>query len=233
MRSKPVHIAGLALFVGLGGAAVAAPAAYPAMAPAAQYMMANRDEEIALARSAAPPSISADADVMVLGAHGYETAAKGKNGFVCFVFRSFTAGFGDPAFWNPKIRGPNCYNAAAVRSMLPRDIERSQWALSGLTQAQMLERTKAELAAKTYVMPEPGAVSFMMSKSQYLSDEGVHHWHPHMMFFVLNDQVATWGASLPGSPVIAGPNNQEPFTTLFVPVQRWSDGTPDEMPMKQ
>ena len=62
--------------------------AYPSMAPLEQYLMADRNAEIALARSAAPPSISRDAEVMVLGSHGYETAVKGKNGFVCIVERS-------------------------------------------------------------------------------------------------------------------------------------------------
>ena len=47
----------------------------------------DRNAEIVLARSAAPEAISRDADVLVLGQHGYETAVKGKNGFVCAVER--------------------------------------------------------------------------------------------------------------------------------------------------
>ena len=61
-----------------------AKAPYPSMAPLDQYLM-ERNAEIALARSAAPESISQDAEIMVLGRHGYETAVKGKNGFVCVV----------------------------------------------------------------------------------------------------------------------------------------------------
>jgi hypothetical protein len=53
---------------------------YPSMAPLDQYLMADRNAEISLARTAAPPSISVDATVMVLGRHGYETAVEGKNG---------------------------------------------------------------------------------------------------------------------------------------------------------
>jgi hypothetical protein len=53
---------------------------YPNMAPLDQYVMTERDAEIALARSAAPESISGDAEVLVLGRHGYETAVKGTNG---------------------------------------------------------------------------------------------------------------------------------------------------------
>jgi len=58
---------------------------YPSMAALDQYLMADRDAEIALARSAAPDAISGDAKILVLGRHGYETAVEGKNGFVCVV----------------------------------------------------------------------------------------------------------------------------------------------------
>ncbi|MGA9353298.1 MAG: hypothetical protein WBV46_06370 [Terriglobales bacterium] len=80
------------------GQAVNAATAYPKMAPVEEYMMADRDGEIALARTAAPESISQDADVMVLGRHGYETAVKGKNGFVCMVERSWTVDLGIRTF---------------------------------------------------------------------------------------------------------------------------------------
>jgi len=57
-----------------------AKATYPSMAPLEQYLMPDRNEEIKLARSAAPDSISGEAEVLVLGKAGYETAVQGKNG---------------------------------------------------------------------------------------------------------------------------------------------------------
>jgi hypothetical protein len=66
---------------------------YPSMAPLDQYLMADRNAEIALARSAAPAAISNDAEVLVLGRSGYETAVKGKNGFVCAVERGWMGPF--------------------------------------------------------------------------------------------------------------------------------------------
>src|SRR5579859_1201634 len=83
---------------------------YPNMAPLEQYLIQDRDAEIALARSAAPESIAHDAEVMVLGRHGYETAVQGKNGFVCIVERAWTSPIDDPEFWNPKGRAPICLN---------------------------------------------------------------------------------------------------------------------------
>lgn len=223
---------GLACLLGVTGSALAdaARSPYPNREPIAQYLMASPAEEIALARSAAPPSISADAEILVLGPHGYTTAVKGKNGFVCLVERAWDADFVNPVFWNPNVRGPDCLNPAAARSVLPHFLERTKWALAGLSIAQMIARTKAELAAKTYVLPEPGAMSFMMSKQQHLSDQGAHHWHPHLMFFVAGANDADWGANLPGSPVMHPyPSKPDPISTFLVPVRMWSDGTPDAM----
>src|SRR6185437_3855351 len=79
---------------------------YPAMAPLDEYLIADENSEIALARSAAPPSISDGAEVMVLGRKGFTTAVKGTNGFLCVVERSWGAATDAPEFWNPKIRSP-------------------------------------------------------------------------------------------------------------------------------
>src|SRR5580700_5714080 len=110
---------------------------YPSMAPLDQYLM-DRDAEIAMARSAAPEAISRDADILVLGKHGYETAVKGKNGFVCVVERGWMSPFdGEFAvnFWNPKLRGPLCFNPPAVRSILPMTYKRTEMVLAGQSKA--------------------------------------------------------------------------------------------------
>jgi hypothetical protein len=226
-------VCGLAFLLGAIGSACAGDAkpAYPAMAPVEQYRVASASKEIALSRSAAPTSISGDASVLTLGDHGYETAVKGKNGFVCMVWRSWAAGYGDAEFWNPKLRAPICLNAAAVRTVLPGYLERTKWVLAGLSRSDMMDRTRAALAANTYVLPEPGAMGFMLSKQGYLSDAG-GHWHPHLMFFIAHTDPAAWGANLSGSPISAGQGDPEPVTVFFVPVTKWSDGTSAVMEMR-
>ncbi len=200
---------------------------YPSMAPVAQYLMPSRDSEIALARSAAPESISRDAKVLVLGQHGYETAIQGKNGFVCLVERSWTAPIDDPNFWNPKLRGPICLNPSAARSYLPLTIKKTELILAGQSKAQMFEGIKAGLDKKELPTPEYGAMGYMLSKEQYLGDQG-RHWHPHLMFFLPPTDAATWGANLPDSPILAaGDDPQDRLTIFFVPVAKWSDGTAD------
>jgi hypothetical protein len=218
---------GLTLLICAMGSAGAdeAKSAYPAMAPLGQYLAASQAEEVALARSAAPDSIAGNAAVMTLGSHGYETAVQGKNGFVCMVWRSWTAGFDHPEFWNPKLRGPICLNAAAVRTVLPGYLERTKWVLAGVSKSEMIERTSAALAAKKYTLPAPGAMSFMMSKQGYLGDTA-GHWHPHLMFFLARTGDDAWGANLGGSPIFSDQEAHDPITTFFVPVPSWSDGTP-------
>ena len=201
-------------------------APYPSMAPLDQYLMEGRGSEIALARSAAPDSISRDADVLVLGRHGYETAIQGKNGFVCIVERSWTAPIDDPEFWNPKLRAPICFNAAAARSYLPRTIKKTDLILAGRTKAQMIETIAAAIDKKELPAMEPGAMCYMLSKQGYLSDRD-GHWHPHLMFFVSQADPAAWGADLPGSPIIGFNDTWERLTTFLVPVRQWSDGTAD------
>lgn len=211
--------------------AVKAP--YPAMAPVEQYRIANREDEIALARSAAPPSISGDAQVLVLGSRGYETAVEGKNGFVCFVERSWAAGFDDPDFWNPRLRAPNCFNAPAARSELPQYLRRTEWVLAGATKQQLIEKTRAALASHSFKSPEAGAISFMLSKEGYLGDAAGGPWLPHVMFFLPHGEAASWGAGKEGSPIIGRDGSAMESTVLFIPVRSWSDGTPAPSPPKK
>jgi hypothetical protein len=203
-----------------------AKAAYPNMAPLERYLMEDRGAEIALAQSAAPETISRDAEVLVLGRHGYETAMQGKNGFVCLVERSWTSPIDDPGFWNPKGRAPICLNAAAARSYLPRTIRKTDLILAGRTKAQMIETIAAAIDKNELPAMEPGAMCYMLSKQGYLSDR-VGHWHPHLMFFYSETDPATWGVGRPGSPIFAFNDTWEHLTTFLVPVRQWSDGTDD------
>jgi hypothetical protein len=232
-RRRPTigrRVCGLAFLLGAIGSARAddAKPAYPVMAPVEQYREASASAEIALARSAAPTSISGDAGVLTLGVHGYETAARGKNGFICLVWRSWAAGFDDAEFWNPKLRAPICLNPAAASTVLPAYLEKTEWAIAGASKSEMIDRIKAELAANRIATPVPGAMAFMMSKQGYLGDI-VGHWHPHLMFFLARTDGADWGANLHGSPVFAAQGEPEPTTAFIVPVPAWSDGTPGVM----
>ncbi len=237
-KISAIAIKGFALLVVLGTAylgtmyqAMAQDAAtpypvtqYAKMAPIEQYLMTDQSAEIALARSAAPDSISRDAEVLVLGRYGFETAVKGKNGFVCIVGRGWTSA-PDADFWNPKVRVPMCVDAPAARSYLVRFTKETEWGLAGRTQAQMTESISAAIAKKELPPMESGAMCYMMGKQGYGGDSAPH-WPSHLMFFYSDTDPAIWGANLPGSPVIGMSDPVvEHLTQFVVPVERWSDGT--------
>ena len=206
--------------------AQAANAPYAAMAPLDRYLIADRNAEIALAKSAAPSAISDKADVMVLERQGYKTVAKGTNGFVCIVERSWTAPFGDPEFWNPKIRGPVCFNPAAARTYLPITISRTRLALAGKSAAQIHDAINSAFDKKELPGLEAGAMSYMLSKDGYLGDQA-GHFHPHLMFWVERAKPESWGVGTQGSPIFGAEEIPGRLTIFIVPIGQWSDGTPD------
>lgn len=205
---------------------------YPSMAPVEQYLM-DRDAEIALARSAAPDSISHDAKVVVLTAHGYETAAEGKNGWVCLVERAWLNLFDNPQFWNPKVRGAICFNPPAARSVLPITYMRTQMVLAGASKEKIADGIKEALAQKKLPPLEPGSMSYMMAKQSYLNDnpitnDGAHNV-AHLMFYTPLMDAGVWGANLPKSPIYLNPQFDgapEPIDVFMVLTGKWSDGSP-------
>jgi hypothetical protein len=199
---------------------------YPAMAALDRYMISDKNAEIALARSAAVPSISSAAEVMILGPKGYTTAVKGTNGFVCLVERGWGSATDQPDFWNPKLRAPHCFNPAAARTFAPIYLMKTKLVLAGKSKKEILEAVTSALDKKELPPLEPGAMVYMTSKQQYLNDQATS-WHPHLMFIVPGDAEKSWGANLPDSPVIAANDPEERATIFIVVVGKWSDGTTD------
>ena len=212
-----------AAFPCLNGSAQVAKARYPAMAPLGSYLMPE-SVEIALAHSAAPASISGDAEVMVLRRDGYATAVKGKSGFVCIVERSWGKATDDSEFWNQKMRAPHCFNPQAARTFLQIYLMKTKLVLAGKSKTEILKATTSALDHKELPPLEPGAMAYMMSKQQYLGDNDMS-WHPHVMFFTPGDATKSWAADLPDSPVMAANDPEERVTILFVLADKWSDGT--------
>jgi hypothetical protein len=232
MRRTCIRIIALAFLSGLAVAVVstdaraqAAASAYPAMAPLDQYLIPDENAEIALARSAAPASISDAAEVMVLRRNGYATAVKGTNGFLCFVERGWGAATDEPEFWNPKVRSPICFNAAAARTFAQIYLMKTHLVLEGKSRAEVVAATRSAMDSGKLPALEPGAMCYMLSRQQYLNDRGLS-WHPHLMFFVSGDAAKSWGADLPGSPVMSANDPEERVTIMMVWVAQWSDGSP-------
>jgi hypothetical protein len=192
------------------------------------YLDADRDAEVALARTAAPSNVSEKATILVLTPKGYIEAARGTNGFTCVVMRSFAAAPDDPDFWNPRVRAPHCFNPPAVRTVLPAMLAQIDWALAGATAAELNARIKQAYAAKRLTMPAAGAMAYMLSPKQRLSDADPH-WMPHLMFYYDRAlKATTFGAGGMTAPIIdaSAGDPTGPMQVLYIPTRTWSDGTP-------
>jgi len=229
MRKGIMTVFALLVFAVIPGAILQSQAQtanpYPAMAPLDRYLMPDQNSEIALARTAAPASISDGAEVMVLGPKGFTTAVKGTNGFLCLVERSWGAATDFPEFWNPNIRSPICFNPQAAKTFAPIFLMKTKLVLAGKSKAEIVQAISSALNQKELPALEPGSMCYMLSKQQYLND-GARNWHPHVMFYVSGDAAKSSGADLPGSPVMADNDPEARVTILMVWAGQWSDGTP-------
>jgi hypothetical protein len=216
--------------------ALAADSAYPRMEALAAYLM-PKNAEIALARSAAPTSISKDATVLVLGRHGYVTAVKGTNGFVCMVERGWSIAIDFSLEYDPHLRSVDCLNPPAVRSILPLEMKMTDMVLAGRSQASIAAAISADYKDGRLPPVEPGAAGLMMSKGSYIIGQPPHNF-PHVMFFTTVSAERFAAANLPDVPVFLSPyffvdgvdrtaaDGLPAIQIMDVVVFRWSDGTP-------
>jgi hypothetical protein len=200
------------------------PPQYPSRVAVERYLMADRGAEVALARSAGPPGIARDAEVLVLGARGYESAVKGVNGFVCLVERSWMQPYDSPVFWDPTVRLPLCLNPPAARTHLPLVNQQTAMVLAGVAKSEMFERTKAAFEKNELPVPEAGSMCYMLSKQQNFGPK-VGNADPHLMFWFPQRDHVTWGAEAPESPVDVHQYSPQPITEFAISVSKWSDGT--------
>jgi len=192
----------------------------------AKYLMSDRAAEIALARSAAPRHISDSATVLVLARGGFVEVARGTNGFTCLVLHAFDGRIGDPGFWDPGIRAPHCLNPAAVKTVLRDMMKRAEWIMAGVAPREVAARTKRAYASGEFLKPAPGAMAYMLSPMQHLANTDPH-WVPHVMFY-FDTAIPSASFGVGGAPatIIDGSagDPDAAYTTLLIPVRRWSDG---------
>jgi hypothetical protein len=173
---------------------------------------------------------------LVLTRSGFETAVKGSNGFVCMVGRGWTDAIDFSEEWNPKLSGPVCLNPPAARSLMPVILKKMRMQLAGSAPAAIAASLRTAYQAGELPSLEPGAMSYMMSKSAYLTD-GDGHNTSHVMFYLGVSDGSTLGADQPKSPIASSsywfPDDANnplerglPKIRVFVVgVKRWSDGS--------
>lgn len=209
----------LLALLGAGTAPAAAQHAYP---PVDGYLM-PRDAEIALARSAAPPSIADHATVKVLTKTGFEIASRGDNGAVCLVMRGFSGPTYTPAalrdlVYDASIRAPICFTAPSAKTVLPYYELRTTLGLAGKTPEEIARAVQAAYDTGTLPPRVETTYAYMFSAHQHLGAE-VKAWHPHMMVFAPKADSATLGGGTLGGVLPAVTDDAgTPFAVIVIPV---------------
>jgi hypothetical protein len=190
--------------------------------PLSAYML-PQDEEIALAKSAAPAAISDRATIEVLTANGFEVAHAGDNGFVCLVMRGFT---GAPTFtpaqfrfmvYDPKTLAPICLNPQAVRMVLPYYELRTRLGIQGKSPEQIAEAVQQAYSKGDIPKRDQVSFAYMWSADQVLGPAG--HWHPHIMIYAPNYENVMLGGNEMGSHLPAVTDDAgTPFAVVIIPV---------------
>jgi hypothetical protein len=122
------------------------------------------------------------------------------------------------------MRAPHCFNAQAAKSFLPIYLMKTKLVLAGRPQTEIAHAIKTALDTKEVPPLEPGAMAYMMSKQQYLNDQG-KQWRSHVMFFSPGDMAKSWAADDPNAPVMTANDPEGRVTILFVMAEKWSDGS--------
>ena len=150
--------------------------------PFSEYAM-SQESEIALAKSAAPGSISTHATIEVLTPRGYEVAVKGDRDFVCMVLRGWSAAPDPVDTRSAKIRGPICFDSVGARTVVPAEELKAKLGLAGKSPEEIGHQVALQYGLGKLPKMEGAAFAYMWSASQRIGpDAGA--WHPHMMVYV-------------------------------------------------
>jgi len=222
MRNTPSSLALLAVLFAPSVVAQSSKSPVSHYPPIQDYLMPQASE-IALAKSAAPASISDGATIKVLTTSGFKVVHQGDNGFVCVVMRGFSAPLYTPAqlrdlVYDAALRAPICFDPKAAKEVMPYYELRTKLAMQAKNPDQIAEGVEAAYARGE--LPKRDGVSFayMWSADQNLAS-GIGHWHPHMMVFAPYYENSTAGGNTFGAPLPQVTDDAgTPFAVVVIPV---------------
>lgn len=182
------------------------------------YPEFSLEEEIRLAMSAGPPTVSSDADIYVLGEAGFEKAVSGSNGWACLVVRSAA---------DARTLAPHCLNPYAERTVLRAFLLEGELQRQGLSQEAISSELTRRFENGDLPLPEGPAYAYMLSKGQRIGPQA-GAFKPHFMLYVPYVTNAAIGGD-PGNQAFpfVGPYEDHPLATVVIIMDEFVD--PAEM----
>ena len=152
---------------------------------AAEVRVLSEACEVALALSAAPSHLRADAGVYVLGNSGYEALREPRNAFACIVERNHR----DSII-------PQCFDRSSQNANLQAILDTGRWLRSGKSFEEIGKAREAALGAGEYTSAGPG-IAYMISAFNHVYNEqsdAMLNVEPHLMFHAPNLSGEDFGA---------------------------------------
>ena len=178
--------------------------------------------ELALAVSAAPAEISANADVYVLRGTDFVKARAGTNGCACVVGRDSHDGS----------RYPICFDREGARTTLFRELMEGSLRARGKSETEVKALIDAAYEKGDLALPAKSSVAYMMSPQQVLfstpNADGVRvgAWSPHIMLMLPGVAPEQLGLAHDSKvDVIQIHDRGGSHSELIVKVPKWSDGS--------
>jgi hypothetical protein len=174
----------------------------------------TRDQEIALARSAGPASVTQGARVFVLTATGYAVADSGTTGAACYVSRSW-----------PESLEPHCFDPEGAATILPMEMRRVELMAAGRAIDDVEREIADGIIAGRYRLPTRPATSYMMSCAQRLIDDDgrpVGKWRSHLMIYfpyLTNESIGMAGGPDLKAAIVVNPGTPE--ANIMIPIQEF------------
>lgn len=186
-------------------AGVLATGALEAQTP--EYPQISREDELRLALSAGPLTVSRDADAWVMGDGGFRKAVEGTNGWACLVVR---------AAGNKEQLAPHCLNPQAVKSVLPAFLREAELQARGMAARDIDTEIRRQFASGELALPSGPAYAYMLSEGQRLGASG-GNFRPHFMLYVpyVTNEDIGGDPSRMQFPFV-GPYENHPLSTVVV-----------------
>ena len=182
-----------------------------------------REQEIALAESAAPAAIAAQAGVYVYTDSGYVSARASRNGFTCLVNRdSFLDGY--------EVLKPTCWDAEGSATIVPQILYIGQRKAAGANAATVRAELEQAFKEKRFSFPTKAGLAYMLNGDINRYDVSTGKvlgrvFPPHLMLYATGAKQDQLGLEMQPAmrdvraPLVYAPNAHFSYIVVRVPAQ--------------
>jgi hypothetical protein len=185
------------------------------------FSVIPREQEVALALSAAPSDVAKNASAYVYTDSGYVRERVGTNGFTCLVNRdSFLDGY--------EVLKPTCWDALGSETIVPQILFIGKRKAEGANAQTVRDELQRQFAEGKFKYPESGGLAYMLQGdiSRYDAMTGKiidRAFPPHLMLYAPGATQEKLGLPMQAAmrdmraPLVYSPNSR--FSYIVVRVQ--------------